>query len=241
MRKFLHLLYQPYKYLVIIPVTFILPVILGLLAVISSLFMNAKWIGRIYGTTWARIMVFITPVIVKVRVKGKSSKKQSYVIVSNHLSVYDIYIIYGFIRRDIKWIMKQELSKVPGLNFGSRAIGHIFIDRSSAKAALRSIADAKAVLKNGICVVFFPEGSRSSTGQIGKFKKGAFKTALDLGLPILPVTIKGTNKIVPANSFDIFPGKVEMIIHEPLEIDGYSYENVEVLMEKVREVIVSAY
>jgi len=215
--------------------------ILGLLAAVSSLFMNPKWIGRLYGTTWARITIFFTPVIVKVKVKGKFSKKQSFVIVANHQSYYDIFILYGWIRRDIKWVMKQELNKIPGLNFGSRAIGHIFIDRSSAKAALKSIAEAKAVLKDGICVVFFPEGSRSTTGEIGKFKKGAFKTALDLGLPILPVTIKGTNKIMPANTFDIFPGKVEMIIHEPLEIDNYTYENVEELMEKVRDIIVSAY
>jgi 1-acyl-sn-glycerol-3-phosphate acyltransferase len=241
MKKFLYLLYQPYKYLVVIPATFIIMIILGFFAVISAIFMDPKWIGRIYGTTWARIMVLITPVFVKVRVKAKISRKQSFVIVANHQSVYDIFIIYGFIRRDIKWIMKQELSKVPGLNFGSRAIGHIFIDRSSAKAAMKSIEDAKAVLKDGICVVFFPEGSRSSTGQIGKFKKGAFKISLELGLPILPVTIKGTNKILPPNTFDIFPGKVEMIIHEPISTDGYTYENVEVLIEKVREVIISAY
>jgi 1-acyl-sn-glycerol-3-phosphate acyltransferase len=216
-------------------------IVLGFFAVISAFFMDPKWIGRIYGTTWARIMILVTPVLVKVRSKGKFSRKQSYVIVANHLSYYDIFLLYGWIRRDIKWVMKQELNRIPGLNFGSRAIGHIFIDRSSAKAALKSIEDAKAVLKDGICVVFFPEGSRSPTGQIGKFKKGAFKTALELGLPILPVTIKGTNKIMPANTFDIFPGRVEMVIHEPIDIDRYNYENVEELMVKVREIILSAY
>ena len=241
MKKYLRLLYQPYKYLILFPVAFILMIFLGFLAVISAFFMTPKWVGRIYGTTWARLMILITPVFVKVRVKGKFSRKQSFVIVANHQSYYDIFILYGCIRRDIKWVMKQELKRVPGLNFGSRAIGHIFIDRTSAKAALKSIADAKAVLKDGICVVFFPEGSRSSTGQIGKFKKGAFKTALDLGLPILPVTIKGTNKIMPANTFNILPGKVEMIIHEPLDINNYTYENVEELMDKVRDIIVSAY
>lgn len=240
MRKILRLLYQPYKYLVLLPVAFITMMFLALFAIACSLFMDPKWIGRIFGANWARIVVLFTPVIVKVTYLGKTKKKQSYVIVANHLSTYDTFIINGWIHKDIKWVMKQELKKIPGLNFGSRAIGHIFIDRSSAKAAMKSIEEAKNVLKDGICVVFFPEGSRSTTGEIAKFKRGAFKTALELGLPILPVTIKGTDKIMPANSFDIFPGKVEMIIHNPVELTGYSYENVDQLMEKVRNIIISA-
>jgi 1-acyl-sn-glycerol-3-phosphate acyltransferase len=215
--------------------------LLGAFAITSSLFMDPKWIGRIFGATWSRIIVVFTPVIVKVRKVGKTHRNQSYVIVANHLSTYDTFLINGFIRKDIKWVMKQELKKIPGLNFGSRAIGHIFIDRSSAKAAMKSIEDAKKVVKDGICLVFFPEGSRSSTGETAKFKRGAFKTAFELGLPILPVTIRGTDKIMPTNSFNIFPGKVEMVIHEPIELNGYSYENVDVLMEKVRSVIISAY
>lgn len=240
MRKLLRLLYQPHKFLVLIPVAFISLMLLALMAIASSLFMNPKWIGRVFGANWSRIVVLFTPVIVKVSQKGKTKKNQSYVIVANHLSTFDTFILYGWIHKDIKWVMKQELKKIPGLNFGSRAIGHIFIDRSSAKAAMKSIEEAKSVLKDGICLVFFPEGSRSTTGETAKFKRGAFKTALELGLPILPVTMKGTDKIMPANSFDVFPGKVEMIIHEPVEIEGYTPENVNQLMEKVRNIIVSA-
>jgi 1-acyl-sn-glycerol-3-phosphate acyltransferase len=241
MRKLLRLLYQPYKYLVLVPIAFISMMFFGAFAIVFSAFMDPKWIGRIYGATWARIIVVLTPVFVKVKYKVKNQKNQSYVIVANHLSTYDIFIMNGYLHKDIKWVMKQELKKIPGLNFGSRAIGHIFIDRSSAKAALKSIEEAKKVLKDGICVVFFPEGSRSTTGEISKFKRGAFKTALDLNLPILPVTIKGTNKIMSANSFDIFPGKVEMIIHEPVDITEYSHENVNVLVEKVRNIIISGF
>jgi 1-acyl-sn-glycerol-3-phosphate acyltransferase len=241
MRKLLRLLYQPYKYLVLVPVAFITMMFLGLLAISCSLFMDPKWIGRIFGATWSRIVVVFTPVFVKVTRKGKTPRKQSYVIVANHLSTYDTFLINGFIRKDIKWVMKKELKKIPGLNFGSRAIGHIFIDRSSAKAALKSIEEAKNVLTDGICFVFFPEGSRSTTGTTAKFKRGAFKTAFELNLPILPVTINGTDKIMPTNSFDIFPGKVEMVIHDPIELNGYTYENVELLMERVRDTIISAY
>ena len=215
--------------------------VLGILALVSSMFMNPKWIGRLYGTTWSRLIIIFTPVWVRVIQKRKLPDKQSYVIVANHLSFYDIFILYGWLRRDIKWVMKQELGRVPGLNFGSRAIGHIFIDRSSAKAALKSIEEAKSVLKDGISVVFFPEGSRSLTGKVENFKKGAFKTALEINLPILPVTIRGTNNIMPPGGFNIFPGKAEIIIHEPVELNGYSYENAAELMEKVRNIIISAY
>jgi 1-acyl-sn-glycerol-3-phosphate acyltransferase len=215
--------------------------VLGLFALLCSLFMDPKWIGRLFGTTWSRLIIFLTPVFVTVEYKCRLPTKQSYVIVANHLSFYDIFIIYGWLRRDIKWVMKQELGKVPGLNFGSRAIGHIFIDRSSAKAALKSIEEAKSVLKDGISVVFFPEGSRSTSGTIEKFKKGAFKTAMEINLPILPVTIRGTNRIMPPGTFNIFPGKAKIIVHEPVELDNYSSENVNELTEKVRDIIISAF
>ncbi len=110
--------------------------------------------------------------------------------------------------------MKKELAKIPGLGFGSKKVGHIFLDRSNSRVALESLNEAKRKLVNGTSVVIFPEGTRSKTGEMGSFKKGAFKLALDLGLPILPVTISGTGKIWPADTIDIKPGKSGLLIHK---------------------------
>jgi 1-acyl-sn-glycerol-3-phosphate acyltransferase len=174
-----------------------------------------------------------------VHVTGKENidKNRSYVIISNHQSMYDIFLIYGWLGIDIKWVMKKELAKIPGVGFGSKKVGHIFLDRSNSRVALESLNDAKRKLVKGTSVVIFPEGTRSPTGQPGNFKKGAFKLALDLGLPILPITIIGTRKVLPSGSIDLRPGKVSMIIHKPIDISLYNEEKMKELMDKSRAVI----
>ena len=117
-------------------------------------------------------------------------------------------------------VMKKELRKVPGVGFGSKKVGHIFLDRSNKRAAVESLEIAKKKLINGTCVVIFPEGTRSNDGVLLPFKRGAFKLAIELGLPILPVSLINTRKIMPNKTMDIFPGKVEMVIHPGIHQRG---------------------
>lgn len=102
---------------------------------------------------------------------------------------------------------------------------------------MESLNDARKKLVRGTCVAFFPEGTRSKTGETGAFKRGGFKLAIDLGLPILPVTLIGTRKILPANSWNILPGRVKMIIHKPLDISGYDEKNMKELVDRTHEII----
>jgi 1-acyl-sn-glycerol-3-phosphate acyltransferase len=89
-------------------------------------------------------------------------------------------------------------------------------------------------------VVIFPEGTRSNDGILLPFKRGAFKLAIELGLPILPVSVINTRKIMPNKTMDIYPGKVEMVIHPPIELDGYSENNMGDLIVRVKDQIASA-
>jgi len=166
-------------------------------------------------------------------------KEKSYVIIANHQSNYDIFALYGWLRVDFKWVMKQELRKVPFLGICCEKLGHIYIDRSNTKAALESIAAARKKIVNGTSVLFFPEGTRSKNRKLGRFKKGAFKMAVDVGLPILPVTITGTADILPPKTTNLVPGKVKMIIHKPISVSGYDDDNIQDLMKKAREIIES--
>jgi 1-acyl-sn-glycerol-3-phosphate acyltransferase len=134
--------------------------------------------------------------------------------------------------------MKQELRKVPGIGLGCEKVGHIFIDRSDHDASLKSLAAARKKIVNGTSILFFPEGTRRTDGIIGKFKKGAFKMALDLNLPLLPVTIVGTKEILPNKTLDLFPGKVWMTIHEPILVKNYSEQNIDQLIQLSREIMV---
>jgi len=159
-------------------------------------------------------------------------------VIANHQSAFDIFVLYGFLGIDFKWIMKQELRKLPGIGIGCEKVGHIFIDRTDHESAMKSLSAAREKIVNGTSVIFFPEGTRSPDGIIRDFKKGAFKMALDLDMPILPVTIIGTKEILPNKTMDLFPGKALMRIHEPISVKGYSDENINELIEKARKIMV---
>jgi 1-acyl-sn-glycerol-3-phosphate acyltransferase len=140
---------------------------------------------------------------------------------------------------DIKWVMKKELRKIPGIGFGSAKVGHIFLDRSNKRAAIESLVIAKKKLVNGTSVVMFPEGTRSDTGVPGNFKRGAFKLAFDLSLPILPVSLINTRKVLPNNTLNLFPGKVKMIIHKPIDIRNFNEAKMPELIAQTRDTICS--
>jgi 1-acyl-sn-glycerol-3-phosphate acyltransferase len=238
-RKLFYILYQPYKWLFFLPFLAINTLFFGIVAVLVSTFLNQRTGSYLGGVIWSRINACLTPMIVRVKGRENIKKNDSYVVISNHQSYYDIFVIYGWLGIDIKWVMKKELAKIPGLGFGSKKVGHIFLDRSNKRTAIESLNEAKKKLTKGTSVVIFPEGTRSTTGQLGRFKRGAFRLALDLDLPILPITISGTRRILPAGTFNILPGKVNMIIHEPISTQNYSGELLPELILKTSQIISS--
>lgn len=239
MKKFLRILYQPYKWLVFIPFLGVTTIFFGFMGALLVFILSPKLSSFLCGTTWARLNGYMTPMLVRVSGRENIDRRQSYIIVTNHQSQYDIFVLYGWLGIDFKWVMKQELRKVPGIGIGCEKVGHIFIDRSHPDRAIASLNAAKDRIINGTSVIFFPEGTRSRDGSLGEFKKGAFKMAVDLGLPILPITIVGTRNILPSNTFDLFPGKVRLIIHRPIEIAGIADNGVQQLMNRSRAAIQS--
>jgi 1-acyl-sn-glycerol-3-phosphate acyltransferase len=233
-------LYQPYKYLVFMPILVISTLVLGTLTIVLAFVVSPRMVSLVCGVTWARLNAVLTPMWVRTRGREHVDPRQSYVIVSNHQSHYDVFVLYGWLGIDFKWVMKHELRRVPGLGIGCEKVGHIFIDRSDHQAALRSLEEAKAKIVDGTSVIFFPEGTRSRDGRLRSFKKGAFRMALDLDLPILPVTIAGTRAILPPDTRDLRPGRAALTIHPPVPTDGYTLDTLPELMDRVRESVASA-
>ncbi len=236
-KKIFFILYQPYKWLVFFPWVIVTTLFFGTLTVVLVFLTNPRFASFIGGAVWSRLNSYMTPMLVSVIGRENIDKRQSYVIVSNHQSDYDIFLLYGWLGVDFRWVMKQELRRVPGLGIGCEKIGHIFIDRKDKKRALEAINAAKSSIVNGTSVIFFPEGTRSMDGKPGTFKRGAFKMALDLGIPVLPVTIIGTREILPPKTINILPGRVRMIIHKPIAISGYSNDNLNDLVKRTKEII----
>ena len=124
-----------------------------------------------------------------------------------------------------KWMMKAEIQKIPFVGKACNAAGHIFIDRKIPVSAKRSLKKAEKQLQNGVSVVIFPEGTRTKTGVMGKFKKGAFLIATDLKLPVLPITLRGSYERITRNTFLITPGTIEMIVHDPISVSANTEMN----------------
>lgn len=238
-KTILWVLYQPYKWCIYVPFLVVSTLFFGFLTIVLVPLTNPKIASYICGAIWSRLNGYMTPIMVKVHGREHIEKTQSYVIVCNHQSHYDVFVLYGWLGIDFKWVMKQELRNVPGLGIGCEKVGHIFIDRSNREKALASLNAAKKKIVNGTSVIFFPEGTRSKDGKLGNFKKGAFMMALDLRLPILPITIVGTSNILPAHTFNLFPGIAHLYIHKPIDSTGYNENNIDELIIKTRSIISS--
>jgi 1-acyl-sn-glycerol-3-phosphate acyltransferase len=213
-------LYQPYKWLVFLPLMLVNSIVCALLAALFAIFVSPR-AGSFWGMAWARITCWLTPIRLEVQGKENIRPGQSYVVAANHQTGFDIFILYGYLGIDFKWIMKKELRRIPFIGYASEKVGHIFIDRSSPRAALKTLQEAKRKLEGGSSVVIFPEGTRSKEAQMHPFKRGAFKLAFELDLPILPVTIVDSWRIKRDGFFNIVPGKAALIVHPSINICDY--------------------
>jgi len=232
--------YQLWKWLVVFPAVVVITILGATLVLVLIPFINASSLSRVIAGTWARLLAWVIPMPVRVRGREHVDPDQSYVIVANHQSHVDILVLYGWLGIDIRWVMKQELRSVPTLGAACERIGHIFIDRSDHQAAVASLNAARQQIQNGTSVIFFPEGTRSDDGRVRTFKKGAFRFAIDTGLPILPVTVAGAANVLPARCLDLRPGVADLVIHPPVPSVGLATADLPGLSDRVRSTIASA-
>jgi len=149
--------------------------------------------------------------------KGEIERKRKYLIISNHLSLLDIPVLMVIFNRNIRFIYKKSLTNVPIFGWAMFLGGYVPINRENARSAMQSIRDAANKLTEDISVAIFPEGTRSRTGETGDFKKGVFVLADYTQADIIPVSISGTNKIIPPDSFRIKSGKVKVVVGETMK------------------------
>ena len=157
---------------------------------------------------------------------------------ANHQSFLDVFAVYGWLPNNFKWLMKKEIRKVPFVGTACKVAGHIFVDRSNPRAALQSMEHIKGELVDGISTVIFPEGTRTKTGEMGRFKQGAFKIAMDLNLPVVPLSLKGFHHAMPSRQLFVNPkSRVALHIGEPIDLSQFAdiNEAMAYVREKVEE------
>jgi 1-acyl-sn-glycerol-3-phosphate acyltransferase len=212
---------------------FYCPVIF-LTAIISRKF--ARKLARL----WNRHVLAFGGVGVKVVGADKLDESERYVFMSNHQSALDIPIIYVGLREKISFIAKKELFMIPFFGWGMWALGHISIDRQNARKAHASIAKAVWRLnKQNVSLILFPEGTRSKDGKVLDFKTASFTLALQAGVKLVPVAIRGAIDRLPPKSSRIVPGTVELVVGDPISVEELKGMNKAEVCGRVREAIVA--
>ena len=218
-------------------------IVVSTLALFSGLidrsFRTYKSITRLFGAG----ILFISGI--KVRTSGIENIKSGgpFIFVSNHISQFDIVALQYTLPLKAGFVFKKELARIPLFGWQLLTGPHIMIDRSNAEKALKSIHKARQKMKlKKVSIILFPEGTRSKDGQLQQFKRGAFHLAGQVNYPVVPVTIRDSDKLLPKGSLKVNKGTINICFSEPIQTTNVESRSDELeLMTKVRDIISANY
>ncbi len=214
-------------------------IILSTISILCSIFDRTGTVYLFLARLWCRLWLFFSGVKLNVIGKEHVQPHATYVVVSNHASYFDIpTLLLGLPIKQVRIVAKASLGKIPFFGWSMAMGDFILIQRGAHRNVLESLAQAIDKLKQGKSVVIFADGTRSLDGSIQPFKRGAFVVAEKAGVPILPVTILGSHKIMHRNTALISPGEITLVIDKPIAVQGKSADE---LLKASHEVIVSNY
>ena len=198
--------------------------------VIASLFSKTGDLPHLMARRWARFTLRCSGC--RVILKGVENIPQGpAVYMANHVSHFDVFALLGYLEVQFRWTVKKELFRIPLLGLAMRRAGYILVDRFNHEKAMESIKRAAATVRAGTSVLIFPEGTRSCDGELKyPFKKGGFHLAREAGVPIVPVTVSGTYRILPKGGAIVRPGTITIVVGKPIDPAGHDIPS---LMEAV--------
>jgi 1-acyl-sn-glycerol-3-phosphate acyltransferase len=197
---------------------------------IDALYRSAMWIAlagvRIAGVRW------------KVTGNEHLDLSRNYIFMSNHVSNLDPPLLIPLLPHRVTIMVKKELFRLPILGKAMRMADCVPIDRHNREAAIASVREAEEIIRRGHHMVVFPEGTRSRDGRLLPFKKGPFYMAMETEVPIVPITLLGTETLLPKGKMLAKPGEVKVIFHPP--VDPKNYGDRDALVAAIRQQIASA-
>jgi len=214
--------------------------LMAVLFVVTVPFDRSRYVvGR-----WFRIAAMLvakTNPFWKFRISGVSidDPRRPYVVVANHESFADILLI-SYLPWEMKWVSKAEFFRIPVVGWEMRLAGDIPLRRGSPTSAGQAMADARNALRRKVSVMFFPEGTRSPTGELLPFKDGAFRLAIKAGVPILPLAVAGTGTALPKHDWRFGRAVAEVEVLPPVETAGLTLKDAAALKNQVRDLIEQA-
>jgi 1-acyl-sn-glycerol-3-phosphate acyltransferase len=175
---------------------------------------------------------------VKVEVAGleRLAPGRTYLFVSNHQSIYDTPIIFWSLPYQLRIIAKASLGQFPFLGWHLRRTGHMLVDRKRPdRAAIFSWASR--LTSQGLSLIVYPEGTRSEDGRVNRFKGGSFYLALESGMPVVPISVVGSRHIMRKGRLATYPGRVQLVVHEPVDTRGMGDADAREFGERIRQII----
>lgn len=191
----------------------------------------------LFARGWARTILFVTGVRLTVLHPERLAGGQSAVLAANHASMADILVLFATLPVQIRFLAKRSVFRVPFLGWGIKAAGFVPVDRGDPRRGQEAMDAAVRRLTGGRCVVVFPEETRSRDGELLPFKKGAALLAIRAGLPLVPVSIVGTYKVLPPESLRSSPGRVIVSVGQPIPTYGLSAADRAELTSTLRQAI----
>ena len=222
----------------LIPIISVYTIVLGTASLLSSVFDRTGDFGHRCARTWAWLILRTTGVRAEVSGLEWLEDGQSYVIASNHQSIYDIPILFVSLPLQLRIVAKASLGRFPFLGWHLQQTGHLLVDRRNPGASI--VTKMRRLVREAHSLIVFPEGTRSVDGAVGRFKKGPFLVAIDAQLPIVPVSVSGSRHVMSKGRLMVCPGEVRLTIHAPIPTAGVTRAEASHVAERARAVVRSA-
>ncbi len=214
-------------------------IVCGITGIFLSIF---EWRGKIFGAIvhiWSKLILASAGVKYSVHGLDHLDSKQNYIFAGNHESPFDIPLAFAGIKHHVISISKIEYKWIPIFGWAMQAAKHIFIDRHNHAKAIESLKKAALSLKNNPrSILLFPEGTRSTDGKIHKFKKGGLLLAIEAQFPVVPMALCGTSDVAVKGARTLKSASVELRIGKPIETKGMTYDNRDILTDKVYKAVI---
>ena len=221
----------------LIPAVSLYTVVLGSASLLSTLFDRRGNFGHRCARAWSRLILKTTGVEVDVEGLERLDPGRSYVFAANHQSIYDIPILFASLPFQLRIIAKDSLGRIPFMGWHLRRTGHVLVDRSRPGAGV--VRKMARLAKAGHSLIVFPEGTRSTDGSVARFKGGPFMIALQARLPVVPISVIGSRHVMFRGELTVRPGRVTVVVHDPIETADVPREAAREFASSVREVVAS--
>jgi 1-acyl-sn-glycerol-3-phosphate acyltransferase len=221
----------------LIPAVSLYTIVLGTLSLLSTLVDRTGDLGHTCARAWSWLILKTSGVEVDVEGLERLDPSRSYVFAANHQSIYDIPIVFASLPYQLRILSKDSIGKVPFLGWHLRWTGHVLVDRAKPGAGV--VKKMARLVAQGHSLIVFPEGTRSVDGSVAHFKGGPFMIAVLAGLPIVPITLVGSRHVMFRGEVTVRPGRVSLIVHDPIETAGVPRDAARQFATNVRDIVAS--